>query len=377
MAVYITAHPDDWQLFMGSDACADVQRAGGKAIFICLTGGQANEPGDTFWLGREAAFQAAVQKAANLSVPASNVVPTTCKITVKGHSVLMQRYRNTVAYSLRLPDGNLDGKGQARGGYQSMRQLFKDGRFVTPLDGSLSYVSWDDLIQTVQRLLKKEVGEAKVSVHASQPDERYNPRDHSDHRMAGEVALAATNKIECRTLLYVGYDSRRRPINLQPEQAANQRAVYQAYSETMTSHGQPSGWEFSHLQFIGRQYSQVRHKSGQQLGDSIAIPRVVPSTVGGQGDGKTYTSLTLEPNYPNPFDRSSLMAYQMPAAGAVWLRILDVQGREIVRMLHGEQQQAGRHEQWLDVNSFPAAGLYIAELRVGDERRTCRLQIIR
>ncbi|TGD78538.1 PIG-L family deacetylase [Hymenobacter wooponensis] len=375
VAVYITAHPDDWQLFMGADACADVQRAGGKAVFICLTGGQANEPSNDFWLGREAAFQAAVQQAANLTASASGGVPTTKTITVKGHTVVMQRYRNTVAFSLRLPDGNLDGKGQPRGGFQSMRQLFKDGRSMSPLDGGAPYVSWDDLIQTIQRILKKEVGDERVSVHAPQPDERHNPRDHSDHRMAGVVALAATSNIECRTLLYVGYDSRRRPTNLQPLQTANQRAVYQAYSETMTSRGQPSGWEPSHLQFIGRQYSQVRHKNGQQLGDTLAIPRALPS--GSQSDGEKYTSLKLEPNYPNPFDQSSLMAYQLPEAGAVWLRVLDVQGREVLRMLNGEQQKAGRHEQWLDVSSFPAAGLYIAELRVGDERRTCRLQIIR
>jgi hypothetical protein len=289
----------------------------------------------------------------------------------------MQRYRNTVAFSLRLPDGNLDGKGQARGNFQSMRQLFKDGRSMSPLDGGAPYVSWDDLIQTVQKILKKEVGNERVSVHAPQPDERHNPGDHSDHRMAGMVALAATNKVECRTLLYIGYDSRKRPINLQPAQMANQRAVYLAYSEAMTRHGQPSGWEPSHLQFIGRQYSQVRHKNGQQLGDTVAIPRVVNNAAGSQVDTETYTNLKLEPNYPNPFDQSSLMAYQLPAASEVWLRILDVQGREVVRMINGEQQKAGRHEQWLDVSSFPAAGLYIAELRVGNERRTCRLQIIR
>ncbi|TGE05500.1 PIG-L family deacetylase [Hymenobacter fodinae] len=375
VAVYITAHPDDWQLFMGADACADVQRMGGKAVFICLTGGQANESGDNFWLGREDAFQAAVQQAANLSASTSGGVPTIKTIKVKDHSVVMQRYRNTVAFSLRLPDGNLDGKGQARGEFQSLRQLFKDGRTMTPLDGGAPYVSWDDLIQTIQRILKKEVGEERVSVHAPQPDERYNPRDHSDHRMAGVVALAATSTIECRTLLYVGYDSRKRPMNLQPAQTTNQRAVYLAYSETMTSHGQPSGWDPSHLQFIGRQYAQVRHKNGQQIGDTLAIPRVLAAA--NQSDGEKYTSLMLEPNYPNPFDQSSLMAYQLPEAGPVWLRVLDVQGREVLRMLNGEKQKAGRHEQWLDVSSFPAAGLYIAELRVGDERRTCRMQIIR
>jgi LmbE family N-acetylglucosaminyl deacetylase len=380
ITVYITAHPDDWQLFMGADACVDVQRAGSKSVFICLTAGQAETPGDDFWKAREAGCQAAVQQAANLAKPAVEPAPTPETVTIQGHTVAAVHYRGTAAYFLRLPDGNLNGKGQNRGGFQSMRMLFTEGRSITTIDGSSRYATWDDLIQTVKAILQKEVGTGRVSMHAPQPDERYNPRDHSDHRMAGVVALATTSKVECRTLLYVGYDSYRRPANLQPAQAASQRSVYQAYSDMMVSRGQPSGWEPSHLQFIGRQYSQVRHQTGQQIGGQ---PEIVarPSTAGAEKvedqPEETYTKLALEPNYPNPFDRSSLMAYQLPAANAVWLRVLDAQGREVMRLLNGEQQTAGRHEQWLDVNSFPAAGLYIAELRVGDERRTCRLQIIR
>jgi LmbE family N-acetylglucosaminyl deacetylase len=376
VAVYITAHPDDWQLFMGADACADVQRQGGKTVFICLSGGEADKPGDTFWKAREAACQAAVKQAAELATPASGVAPLVKSITVKGHTVVMQRYRNTAAYFLRLTDSKLDGKGHPRGNFESLNLLFKQGLSMTPLDGSAPYVSWDDLLQTVQRIVKKEVGDERVSMHAPQPDERLNPGDHSDHRMAGVLALAVTSKVECRTLLYVGYDGHRRPANLQPAQTANQRDVYRAYTETMASLGQPSGWDAPHLVFMGRQFSQVRHRTGQQLSDSLAIPRALPN-VGTLVNNEVYTTLTLEPNYPNPFDQSSLMAYQLPESGAVWLRVLDVQGREVLRMLNGEQQKAGRHEQWLDVSSFPAAGLYIAELRVGDERRTCRLQIIR
>lgn len=381
VAVYITAHPDDWQLFMGADACADVQRPRSKTVFICLTGGQADVPGDVYWKGREAGCQAAVRKAANLLTPTIDQAPASQSIVFNNHAVTMVRYRGgAVAYFLRLPDGGLDGKGQGRGAFQSMAMLLRQNRSMTPLDGSATYTSWDDLVKTVRLILKKEVCNNPVNLHTPQPNERYNPGDHSDHRMAGRLALAATNQIECRTMLYMGYNSRLRPFNLSAAQKANQQDVYQAYSQTMAGLGLPSGWEPSHLQFIGRQYSYVWHRDGQVF-DNQPEPVLQATTTDVENKAPVVqalpSSLALEPNYPNPFGQSSLMAYQLPATAAVWLRVLDAQGREVLRLLNGEQQQAGRHEQWLDVSNFPAAGLYIAELRVGDQRRTCRMEIIR
>lgn len=381
VAVYITAHPDDWQLFMGADACADVQKARSKTVFICLTGGQANTPADNFWKAREAGCQASVHLATTMASPTTGPLPEPQTILINGHSITMVRYQGAVAYFLRLSDGAPDGKGQSRGKFQSMEMLFKEGRSMTPLDGGATYTTWPDLVQTVRSILKKEVCNNPVNLHIPQPNAQYNVKDHSDHRMAGRVALAATKQVECRTMMYTGYSIARQPINLSAEQVANQRAVYKAYSQTMGSMGQPDSWDSSHLQFIGRQYAQVLHRSGQLLDtqpDTVAQASRPGGDITNEPSAPQLpSSLVLEPNYPNPFMQSSLMAYQLPAASAVWLRVLDMQGREILRLANGEQQTAGRHEQWLDVNSFPAAGLYLAELRVGDQRRTCRMEIIR
>ncbi|WP_082455426.1 PIG-L family deacetylase [Hymenobacter sp. AT01-02] len=377
VSVYITAHPDDWQLFMGSDACDDVQRRNAKVVFICLTGGQANKVDDAYWQSRETACQAAVQKAANLTTAASTV-PMPVQESVNAHSVTVVRYRSTVAYFLHLPDGNLDGKGQSRGGFQSMKLLFKAGRPVGPLDHGPAYTSWNDLVATVRALLQREVGSAKLEVHTPQPNERYNPGDHSDHRMAGELALAATAQTECRYQLYVGYDSSRRPLNLTATQTENQRAVYQAYSQKMAEQGQPSSWDEAHLRFIGRQYSFIRHCPGNSLNSGTpAAPSTSASGTNPDEPVEVATGIVLEPSYPNPFNESSLLTYRLPTAAAVWLRVLDSQGREVVSLLRGSQQSAGKHEQWLDVHSFPATGLYVAELRVGSQHRICRLEIIR
>ncbi|UYZ62102.1 PIG-L family deacetylase [Hymenobacter weizhouensis] len=379
-AVYVTAHPDDWQLFMGGSACDDVQRTRRKVVFICLTAGQADQPEDAYWQAREVSCRAAMQQAVQLPNKQSPL-PAATTLIINQHAVVVARSHNAVAYFLRLPDGNLNGRGQARGGYQSLQQLRDAGRAMLPLDGGKPYQNWNELVATVRHILRREAVPGQLALHAPMPDSKLNPGDHSDHRMAGLVALAATARTECCYRLYVGYDSRRRPANLTSEQAANQLLVYQAYSQSMRELGQYPSWDAQHLSYIGRQYAHVRHTTGASLLDATA-PAPTPGPVPPPGtpddlEEGASTDVVLEPNFPNPFDTSTLLVYRLPAAAPVWLRVLDAQGREVLRPLKGAVQAAGSHEQWLDVTSFPAAGLYVAELRAGNQRRTCRLHLVR
>lgn len=387
-AVYLTAHPDDWQLFMGSDACTDVQRTRRKVVFICLTAGQADQPDDAYWQAREKACRVAIQQAVQLQTPQSGLtLATPVPLTVNNHQMLMARSANTVAYFLRLPDGNLRGQGQARGSFQSLQQLRAGTRAMQPLDGGAPYQNWADLVETVRQILRREAMPGKMTMHAPMPGEKLNPGDHSDHRMAGLVAQAAAARLECCFRLYAGYDINRRPVNLTNEQAANQLLAYRAYSQTMRELGQYPSWDASHLSFMGRQYAYVRHTNGNSMEPAATAsnpnPTPAPPTTPGTATGPdeleegASAEVILEPNFPNPFDVSTLLVYRLPVAAPVWLRIFDAQGREVQRPLNGAVQAAGSHEQWLDVQGFPASGLYTAELRVGNQRRLCRMQLLR
>lgn len=394
----ITAHPDDWQLFMAGNLCEEVQRTRRRMIFICLTGGQANEPSDAYWQSREAGHRASVLQAVDQVPGTTPGAPKPLEtVVINGHAIDMYRYKNTVACFLHLPDGGLDGRGLARGNFQSLRLLREKGTPIAPLNGGKAYTSWNELSQTIRELLAQQAVEGKLSIHCPQSDEQLNPGDHADHRMAGLLAKSAAAQLECCFVQYVGYNSARRPENLTPEQKERQLQVYRAYSQTMSSQGQYNAWDQKHLVFIGHQYAQVQHQTGAMLQPSrpvLALPAPDPtpdptpspaSAPGPEPEGDLpddeaqalAAGLVLEPNYPNPFAQSSLLAYQLPIAANVWLRILDMQGREVVRLLDGSRQERGRHEQWLDVSRFPAAGIYVAELRVGDQRRRCRLQLTR
>jgi hypothetical protein len=86
-------------------------------------------------------------------------------------------------------------------------------------------------------------------------------------------------------------------------------------------------------------------------------------------------AFSLEANYPNPFTRSTTIAYALPAAADVRLEVLDVLGRR-VRTLVESEQAAGRHR-----HSFEAAGLssgvYVYRLRTGDRTATRMMQVVR
>ena len=88
----------------------------------------------------------------------------------------------------------------------------------------------------------------------------------------------------------------------------------------------------------------------------------------------------LQPNYPNPFNPSTTISYQLPARTAVQLDIYDVLGQK-VRTLVASEQAAGhykvawdsRNERGLSV----AAGVYFYRLEAGEFSHTRKLLLLK
>lgn len=71
-------------------------------------------------------------------------------------------------------------------------------------------------------------------------------------------------------------------------------------------------------------------------------------------------TFSLSPNYPNPFNPTTTLAFELPQTSRVTLTVYDVLGREIVRLADGDFEP-GRHEAVFDARSV-ASGLYIARI---------------
>ncbi len=75
--------------------------------------------------------------------------------------------------------------------------------------------------------------------------------------------------------------------------------------------------------------------------------------------------IALHGNYPNPFNPRTTISYALPAASQVDLRIYDLLGREVARLVSGEQAAGYREAVW-EAGRF-ASGLYLYRLMVNDE----------
>jgi LmbE family N-acetylglucosaminyl deacetylase len=229
--VFVVAHQDDWQLFMG-DIVAKKIRAGSQATFIYLTAGDDGRD-SLYWQTRERAALQSTRLITGFDAADSSVAR--CSTTeVLGHVIRKCEIANTESYFLRLPDGKRNGRGFARHDYQSLRKL-REKRIadMTAIDRSSTYRGWGDLIATTSVLIGSGSGVAELTVHASDPSITVNPHDHFDHRMAGLLVNDLRNRQKWKVQYYVGYALATRAANRSTDQAREKTAIFLAYDREM------------------------------------------------------------------------------------------------------------------------------------------------
>jgi photosystem II stability/assembly factor-like uncharacterized protein len=90
------------------------------------------------------------------------------------------------------------------------------------------------------------------------------------------------------------------------------------------------------------------------------------------GVPETYSLLS---NYPNPFNPSTTITYELPRSSQVTLSVFDMLGRE-VSVLVNERRDAGIHEVKFDGANL-ASGVYLYRLQAADFTQTKRLLLLR
>jgi len=85
--------------------------------------------------------------------------------------------------------------------------------------------------------------------------------------------------------------------------------------------------------------------------------------------------LVLSHAYPNPFNPSTRLRYELPTATRVSLSVYDIRGR-LVNRLVDRDQPAGQHEVQFTPRGL-ASGVYLAHLRAGGQVRTIRMLLVK
>lgn len=228
--VFLIAHQDDWQLFMGDVVFKGVRR-GNHSIFVYLTAGDENHTTE-YWRTRERA----ALKSTRIAAAAPDTATVTCaSVRVLTHAIQRCTIANTTSYFLRLPDGGRDGSGFAHNAFQSLRKL-RSTRIsaIGAVDTTATYSGWSDLIATVEEIIRRErIAGSPITVHANDPNAAVNPGDHSDHQLAGLVATAMRTRAPAEVIYYVGYALAARPDNRTRAQTREKSALFLAYDREM------------------------------------------------------------------------------------------------------------------------------------------------
>ena len=105
----------------------------------------------------------------------------------------------------------------------------------------------------------------------------------------------------------------------------------------------------------------------------FALPLAAPT------GGALPARFALGPNYPNPFNPSTIIPYQLAASSQVRLEVFNLLGQRIATLVD-EARPAGFHTAtWHatdEVGRAVAAGVYIYRMTVGVERQTGRMVLI-
>ncbi|TMQ59072.1 MAG: T9SS type A sorting domain-containing protein [Candidatus Eisenbacteria bacterium] len=83
----------------------------------------------------------------------------------------------------------------------------------------------------------------------------------------------------------------------------------------------------------------------------------------------------LGPSYPNPSRTAATIAFELPHAGDIALRLYDVAGREVAMLANG-WREAGRHEVPVATGRL-APGTYSYVLRAGSTVESRKLIVRR
>ncbi len=97
--------------------------------------------------------------------------------------------------------------------------------------------------------------------------------------------------------------------------------------------------------------------------------------------GAPPVNFALMQNAPNPFNPRTTIVFTLPRAAEVTLRIFDLNGREVARLLDGAALDRGRHETSWDGRDSSgrrvAAGSYIYRLDAGGDVQTRRMMLVK
>jgi hypothetical protein len=104
--------------------------------------------------------------------------------------------------------------------------------------------------------------------------------------------------------------------------------------------------------------------------DTVAITGIEPGSV-----ATVPTEVSLAQNFPNPFNPSTSIRFELPSTGKVSLKVYDMLGREVAVLMDGVAG-AGQHEVVFNGNRM-ASGMYVYRLEYSSRSLVRKMIILK
>ena len=266
VSFYFSAHPDDWQLFMGEEVWKDIQDPLNRTVFFLTTAGDAAMGVNTgdgasqpYYLARERGYINSITWAFDAQIEAGPTGKSTLPLSqyafretqVNGKRIKTYSLPGISVYLLYLPDGFPQGQHT-----WSLEKLEKGEISEMPtIDSSAVYKDWEDLRKTITMLMKSEIYPSyEVEMNLAERDTSLNPGDHSDHWYTSLLGEKAIGDLADRVKYYQGYSLTDKAPNLNAEDEKVKKFVFSANAISKEEAGYASPWDDHHLSLTQRSY---------------------------------------------------------------------------------------------------------------------------
>lgn len=98
-------------------------------------------------------------------------------------------------------------------------------------------------------------------------------------------------------------------------------------------------------------------------------------TSAGNGQNSAPSFFRLYDNYPNPFNPSTIIKYEIAKAGLVTIKVYDAVGREVSTLLNKEMQPGTYQSVWNA--SGVSSGIYFYKITAGDFSQTKKMALVK
>ncbi len=256
--IFVAPHPDDWQLFMGEYAYDLIRSADSKVVVITTDAGDDGLGAD-YWQAREKGNLGSVRNALGYSIFDGDPGEIADTVLLHGKTITHHTLRNVEMYSLRLPDGEINGEGTAPANWQSLLKLYRAKINSIQSIDKVNTFTLSELRAVLAGIIEREYTDRSQAVrfYIQDPGSEDN-FSHSDHLVTELLAREQIGNYQyspCKAIAFEDYRIKGKTINLSKGVAAKKVLLFSGYDSVMIHNvGVCSLCQKSHYDWLQRSY---------------------------------------------------------------------------------------------------------------------------